>query len=203
MLGSGSRRSTQHLSGKLGHPKNSTLNIKYIGTLSRFHKKNLPQIYDVLILLSGPEPQRTLLEEQLRGALLQYKGRVLFVRGMVEKEVRSEQKNSVTFVNYLTSDALESAINQSKVVLSRSGYTTIMDLAQLGKKAFFIPTPGQYEQEYLAKYLDKKRWVPHAPQDKFRFEMLQRIPFYKGLQQKDIPVKWSDLFDLFERKRKL
>lgn len=197
------REGAHNLSGKLGHPENSTLNIKYIGTLSRFHKKNLPQIYDVLILLSGPEPQRTLLEEQLRGALPQYKGRVLFVRGMVEKEVRSEQKNSVTFVNYLTSDALESAINQSKVVLSRSGYTTIMDLAQLGKKAFFIPTPGQYEQEYLAKYLDKKRWVPHAPQDKFRFEMLQRIPFYKGLQQKDIPVKWSDLFDLFERKRKL
>lgn len=194
------REGVHNLSGKLGHPEKSTLNVKYIGTLSRFHRRNLSQTYDVLILLSGPEPQRTLLEAQLCRALPQYKGEVLFVRGVVEKEVKTERKGSVTFVNYLTSDALESAINQSKIVVSRSGYTTIMDLAQLGKKAFFIPTPGQYEQEYLAKYLDKKGMTPYASQDKFHFGMLDKIPFYKGLNQKYTLIKWSDLFGLFERK---
>lgn len=55
---------------------------------------------------------------------------------------------------------LECAINSSEMVLCRSGYTTIMDLAKLEKKAFFIPTPGQYEQEYLAERLDDKGIVP-------------------------------------------
>ncbi len=69
----------------------------------------------------------------------------------------------------MRSDELEHALNQSAMVLSRSGYTTIMDLAKLGKKAFFIPTPGQYEQEYLARRLDKKEWcrMPHKKNSAF------------------------------------
>ncbi|MFT7386581.1 MAG: putative glycosyltransferase, partial [Nonlabens sp.] len=66
-------------------------------------------------------------------------------------------------------------------VLSRSGYTTIMDLQKIGKKAFFIPTPGQFEQEYLAELLDQKGIVPYATQEDFQIQMLSRVKHYKGL----------------------
>ena len=51
----------QNLSGNLGHLNNTKINIKYIGPLSRFKKQELALKYDLTVLLSGPEPQRTLL----------------------------------------------------------------------------------------------------------------------------------------------
>lgn len=189
-----------NLSGKLGHLDKTKLNIHYIGSLSRLHKKATPLQYDLLVLLSGPEPQRTLLEKKINKELKNYPGKVLLVRGVIEEHQQiMERLNQITY-NYMTSEQLELAYNQSKVVLTRSGYTTIMDLAQLRKKAFFIPTPGQYEQEYLAKSLDRKGLVPYASQADFKIEMLSRVPFYKGLKHKNPPLAWADLFRLFERK---
>lgn len=189
-----------NLSGKLGHLDKTKLNIQYIGSLSRLHKKATTQQYDLLVLLSGPEPQRSLLEKKINKELKKYQGKVLLVRGVIEeKQHITERLNQITY-NYMTSEQLELAFNQSEIVLTRSGYTTIMDLAQLGKKAFFIPTPGQYEQEYLAKNLDQKGLVPYASQSDFKIEMLSRVPFYKGLKQKNPPLAWAELFRLFERK---
>jgi predicted glycosyltransferase len=63
-----------------------------------------------------------------------------------------------------------------KVTLSwRSGYTTIMDLVRLVKKAFFIPTPGQYEQLYLAKKLQEEGLAPYAEQDDFKIDYLPQV----------------------------
>lgn len=59
----------------------------------------------------------------------------------------------------MTSTQLEQGLQESSLVLCRSGYTTVMDLVKLDKKAFFIPTPGQFEQEYLAKKLKKSRGI--------------------------------------------
>jgi UDP-N-acetylglucosamine:LPS N-acetylglucosamine transferase len=82
--------------------------------------------------------------------------------------------------------------------LCRSGYTSIMDLAKLGKKAFFIPTPGQFEQEYLAKKLQKEGFIPYAEQDHFRIENLAEIAFYKGLPKLDQPLDWKTVFQVFD-----
>ena len=99
---------------------------------------------------------------------------------------------------------LEQAFNESEVVLCRSGYTTVMDLAKLGKKAFFIPTPGQYEQEYLAKKLQKSGLVPYALQDDFKVSDLEQIENYKGLKNMEgEELTWKDLFSLFEGEGKL
>ncbi|WP_430614298.1 glycosyltransferase [Flavobacterium sp. JP2137] len=192
----------ENLSGKLGHLESSPFNLKYIGALSRFHKKAVEQQYDLLVLLSGPEPQRTLLEVKLQRELKRFEGRILFVRGLIEKEQVVVERFNKTTYNYMTTLQLELALNQSAMVLCRSGYTTIMDLAHLGKKAFFIPTPGQYEQEYLAKELDRKGLVPHCKQDRFKIEELQRVALYQGLKKLNSPVLWSDLFSPFQRKRK-
>jgi hypothetical protein len=75
-----------------------------------------------------------------------------------------------------------------------------MDLAKLEKKAFFIPTPGQYEQEYLAKRLQKKGWFPFAEQGNFTLENLEEIDSYTPWGRKQQPIHWKNLLCLFERK---
>lgn len=189
--------SVPNLTGNLGHLEKPNDNIKYIGPLSRLHKKSLEKKYDLMVILSGPEPQRTVLEEKLEIELQSYNGLVVFVKGKIEPEQTVVTQKHITFYNYMNSQELEKTFNESDAVLCRSGYTTIMDLAQLGKKAFFIPTPGQYEQEYLAKKLKKEGLVPYCKQNKFKSEKLLEIDFYKGLKDLKATVTWKELFQLF------
>ena len=98
----------------------------------------------------------------------------------------------------MQSEELEKTINQSELVISRSGYSTIMDLAVLEKKVFFIPTPGQYEQEYLAKRLETLGIVPYCSQKRFRLEELNKVAVYKGLEpHNNLSIEISSLFSLF------
>ncbi len=186
-----------NLTGKLGHLKKTDLNLKYIGPLSRLKSKYLREKFDLMILLSGPEPQRTMLEEKLKIEVKNFSGKTIFIKGVVEKEQKTEQIGDVTFINYMNSDEIETAFNESEMVLCRSGYTTIMDLAVLGKKAFFIPTPGQFEQEYLAKKLKQKGLFPCANQDDFRIGNLLEIDLYKGFQTPENNIDWKELFEVF------
>lgn len=188
-----------NLTGKLGHLKNSTLNLKYLGPLSRLEKKELPIKYDLMILLSGPEPQRTFLGDKLKSEIHQFTGKVIFIKGVVETEQKIEQDENVTYYNFMTSSEVETAFNESELVLCRSGYTTVMDLAKLQKKAFFIPTPGQFEQEYLAKRLKRNCFVPYAKQDDFKIENLLEVKIYSGLPQLRKEINWKQLLELFER----
>ena len=188
-----------NLSGKLGHIENPDFEIKYLGSLSRMHKLVIPKQFDLMIILSGPEPQRGFLEEKLKKEVNHYKGTVVFIKGIVEKEQKKEQIENVTYYNFMNTRQLEQTFNESEVVLCRSGYTTIMDLAKLEKKAFFIPTPGQYEQEYLAKKLEKEGLVPYANQDDFRMEDILKVNDYKGLAGFDKPINWVELFEVFEQ----
>jgi uncharacterized protein (TIGR00661 family) len=190
--------SKYNYTGKLGHLKDHNLNIKYIGTLSRLEKKELPNRYDLMVLLSGPEPQRTILEKTLLKELIEFDGKVIFINGVIENEQKKEHTENVIIYNFMTSDELELALNESKIILCRSGYTTIMDLVQLEKKAFFIPTPGQYEQEYLAERFMKNNLLPFAKQDDFSIELLKTVDFYPGFPKAKENIDWKKLFDLFE-----
>lgn len=188
-----------NLSGVLGHVDDSSLNLKYIGPLSRFEKTITNKEYDILALLSGPEPQRSYFEKKLYKELLKTEQKVLFVRGQVENEQKSFTFKNITVYNFMTTQKLEAALNSSKVVVSRSGYTTIMDLAKLDKKAFFIPTPGQFEQEYLAERLDKMNLIPYCSQDDFSLDALSRIEDYKGLKNLYDPIDYSELFSVLNQ----
>jgi uncharacterized protein (TIGR00661 family) len=190
--------SSPNLSGELGHLSYPHFKINYIGPLSRLEKKNLPKIYHLMILLSGPEPQRTMLEHLLLKSLESHLLPCVFVLGKIEAEQKVDSHGCHQVYNFMTKDMLETTINQSEFVVSRSGYTTVMDLAALGKKAFFIPTPGQYEQEYLAKKLKKEGLVSYAKQDKFDFDkMLTEIEIYQGLAGFESKQNWSQLFKVF------
>lgn len=191
---------SNNLSGKLGHISNAPITTRYIGPLSRMTFKKLPKKYDLLILLSGPEPQRTIFEEQL---LLEFKDdhrAILMVRGVVENVEKKSEFGSVKTINFLKTDALAQAINESEIVLSRSGYTTIMDLSVMQKKAFFIPTPGQFEQKYLAKKFNDEGLVPSCSQKLFKAKELDRVSQYKGLKNLKSNEDFGKLFSFFHSK---
>jgi uncharacterized protein (TIGR00661 family) len=187
-----------NFSGQLSQVFDSNYNLKYIGTLSRFKRKSNPITYDYLIILSGPEPQRTLLEYKLLSELKHTTKKILFIKGIVEHQQQKITTKNITYYNYMTSSELEHAINSSDMVIARSGYTTIMDLAKMNKKAFFIPTPGQFEQLYLAKRLQTYKYAPYCKQDDFSIEKLKKVEAYKGLSITDEEtINFSELFNCF------
>lgn len=187
-----------NLSGKLGHLEKDPENVKYIGPLSRLQKRKIATKYNLMVILSGPEPQRTLLEEKLIEELDNYQGNILFIKGKIESNQMVTEKNQFTFYNYMNSGQLERAFNESELILCRSGYTTIMDLAYLGKKAFLIPTPGQYEQEYLAKKFKEEGIAPSCKQEKFKLSKLNKVALYRGFSNSSSALKWKDLFAVFQ-----
>jgi uncharacterized protein (TIGR00661 family) len=187
-----------NLTGKLGHLKSTKLNLTYIGPLSRLEKKVLPIKYDLMVILSGPEPQRTYLEQKIKNEIQLFDGKVIFIKGVIEADQKVEKEGTVTYYNFMTSTEVETAFNESEFVLCRSGYTTVMDLAKLQKKAFFIPTPGQFEQEYLAKRFKRNGFAPYSKQDNFSIENLKDVKLYQGLPQLKKEVYWKQLLILFE-----
>lgn len=189
-----------NLTGKLAHLKDTSLKLKYIGVLSRLRKLDLPIVYDLMVILSGPEPQRTMLEEKLISQLPDYKGRVVFIKGKIEEEQTKEIKDNVTFYNFMQTEQLEKTFNESEIVLCRSGYTTVMDLVKLEKKAFFIPTPGQFEQEFLASNYKKSGILPMAKQDRFKMDAVYSVALYPGFPKIKSEVNWKELFLLFHGK---
>lgn len=190
----------KNLSGTLGHSNKISISTKYIGPLSRFSKTTTDLKYNLMVLLSGPEPQRSLLENKLLSELKNYKGKVVFIKGNVESEQIVKVDGNMTIYNYMTSTELEKTIKESQLILSRSGYTTIMDLYKLSKKCFFIPTPGQYEQVYLAKKLKQDLIAPFCFQDEFTIEKLNEVKQYKGFLNEKNENNFKDLFSLFESK---
>ena len=160
---------TNGLAGELSHPKMLPPKTIYLGALSRFEKINpIQKKYDVLISLSGPEPQRTIFEEIILEQCSQTKESILLIRGLPgSSEKLLHLAKNVTILNHLSAQELNLALEQSDLVIARSGYTTIMDLAKLNKRAILIPTPGQSEQEYLASHLMKKNYFYSVSQKDF------------------------------------
>jgi len=163
-------------------------------------KLNLSKVYDILILLSGPEPQRTIFEAQLLEIFKETEFKILVIRGVVENKQNKYYLKNIKVVNYMTTVDLEQAINESSLIISRSGYTTIMDLTRLEKNAFFIPTPGQFEQEYLAKRLEELGKVAFCNQENFTLNKIKKVPLYKGLKEMNSTPNFKELFSLFEGK---
>jgi len=161
----------QNLSGELSHnlKRINEKKIHYVGVLSDFKKRALKKDIDYLISISGPEPQRSFLEEKLAAQVEALEGNVVMTLGKAENYsvVKKKHLTTYTFVN---KDLREELLNRAKLVVSRSGYSTIMDVAVIGTKALFIPTPGQIEQEYLSEYHNKLGTFYSVPQDKIHLE---------------------------------
>jgi len=149
-----------NLSGDLSHNLHriDEEKLHYVGALSDFKNKKIKKDIDYLISITGPEPQRSILEKKL---LLQAKnldGKIVITLGKTEAKDIIKNDNIETY-SYMTKKQRENILNRSKFIVSRSGYSTILDLAVIKTKALMTPTPGQTEQEYLAQYHNKKNKI--------------------------------------------
>ena len=157
----------ENLSGDLSHKYPLLENTKFIGPLSRFSAEgiewedvrveaealDLKEKYDVVAVLSGPEPHRTNLEKQLgvRSEELGVKS-FLVVQGLPADDLRlAEHRDGVDYIPHLPTKLLQWYMQEAREIVCRSGYSSIMDLYTIGRKAHLIPTPGQTEQIYLAE----------------------------------------------------
>lgn len=149
----------ENLAGELSHPVNPPrVPVNYIGHLSRFKKiQTAEKKGHLLVILSGPEPQRGLLEEIMIREISHYSGTATIVRGLPDAKTLIPSTGMIKFYNHLAAKELNREMQEAEFVISRSGYSTIMDAMVLQKKCIFIPTPGQTEQEYLGEYLMKKK----------------------------------------------
>lgn len=167
-----------NLAGELSHPeKKPAISLRYIGPLSRFEISNdTPHSHPVdgtedkdhlFVILSGPEPQRSILENKIIKDIAHYAGTATIVRGLPGTATIIPSGNTIKFYNHLTAEELNKEMIRAVYIISRSGYSTVMDVVKLQKKSIFIPTPGQTEQEYLAKYLQKKNIAVSISQNSF------------------------------------
>jgi UDP:flavonoid glycosyltransferase YjiC (YdhE family) len=173
------------LAGELSHPQPLPLHTQYLGCLSRFEKKEgIAKKYDLLVLISGPEPQRSQLETLIKEQIISLNVSALIVSGQPGENKEHQLTPTIRQVNHLGSTSLNEAILAADLVISRSGYTTVMDLVKLCKKAVLIPTPGQSEQEYLGNYLMEKRIFYSTPQENFQLasalKAVQTFPFHSS-----------------------
>ena len=164
--------SSKNLSGILSHTNNNpAIPVQFIGPLTRFEQ--LPDAGEedfLLIILSGPEPQRSLFEKNLLEQLKAVKKKIVFVRGLPETNAMPGQLPNVEFYNHLSADRLNRVAQQAQLVICRAGYTSLMDMLALKKKMIVVPTPGQPEQEYLAAYLSAKNIVLQCSQQQFNLQ---------------------------------
>ena len=186
------------VSGKLSLTSKN-LNQKYIGVLSRFKKQDIPKTIDILIILSGPEPNRSYLENKLLTSFNKSSKQICLIQGKIEETQKITYINTIKIVNFMLSDELEKTINSSDKIICRAGYSSILDLISLEKKAILIPTKNQTEQEYLAEYLEKNKYFSFIKEDEIDETILELNPLQKG---KNILKNQLDssLFGLFQSK---
>jgi uncharacterized protein (TIGR00661 family) len=171
----------QHdLAGSLS--KSNFKNTSYIGNLSRLTPSPLKDLkYEVMAIVSGPEPHISTFFELLKKQLSLLPYPTLLVGGMPEKEDDEKWIGQCRIVPYMNEVELSDAIGASKLIICRSGYSSIMDLVALQKKAILIPTPLQTEQEYLASFYEQKKIAFSCTQSSLNLiDAINKAQSYKG-----------------------
>ena len=176
------------LSSDLSKRFNKFNNIYFIGLLSRFSntaQKPATCInkHDILFILSGPEPQRTIFENIIleQSKKIKYM-KMLIVRGITEVDEIKNISENIQLVNHLETEKLANAIKESEIIICRPGYSSIMDIAILGKKAILVPTPGQTEQEHLGWYYKQKNIYYSVDQQNFNIiDSIESSKNYYGI----------------------
>lgn len=144
----------ENLSGDLSHLYPFPPNYRFVGVLSRFQGlENTPPStdFDVVAIVSGIEPQRSIFENQITERFRNSDKNVLILRGKPQQNTVTEKSGNITLVSHLEDKQLAAILKGTDKIICRSGYSGIMDLKTLNclHKTEFSPTPGQTEQEYL------------------------------------------------------
>jgi spore coat polysaccharide biosynthesis predicted glycosyltransferase SpsG len=183
-----------NLSGKLSETNGIKIPVKKIGLLSQFetfNPDNNSVKTDLLILLSGPEPQRSIFENEIVKQLksLPESLKIILVRG-TEQATDYNPENlakNTTIYNFISGEPLAAIIKGATYVLGRGGYSSLMDFFTLGgMKLMIVPTPGQTEQEYLAEKLAAENYAVVSRQKNFQLnKMLQEASKLKPVEKAD------------------
>ena len=174
-----------NLAGNLSHPRNKpVIPCWYIGPLSRMQSiQETKKDNRILIVISGPEPQRSAFEEIVFSQVPFYDPTVTIVRGLPTEKGNSSDVKNATIFNYLGTSQLNKEFNHASFIICRSGYSSVMDVHAIGARAIFIPTPGQTEQEYLADYLQEQHFAISCPQAHFSLpDMIEKAEKFEYRQ---------------------
>lgn len=187
----------ENLAGELSHHPGLQDSVIYLGPLSRFSRYANPSasfskdIYnlnppDVLVILSGPEPQRTMLENIISGQAAKIPSHTIWVIQGKFDHTSPTLRGNLLLIPHLGIEDMNRALHQAKTVISRSGYSSIMDYAASGISGpVLIPTPGQTEQEYLGQRLRQRGLARVYSQHSFD---LQRAVSDVSLQQEPLKI---------------
>ncbi len=164
------------LSGDLSHGGNIPSNALYTGPLSRFKRINkrnpssIKEYPELLVILSGPEPHRTILETTITREVTRLSMQTVIFRGILSEMKNPADNEYVRYIGFPDDNEFVNLVHHAGAIICRAGYSTIMDLAMLGRTALLIPTPGQTEQEYLAEWLANTNRFASMAQDEFDLE---------------------------------
>jgi UDP-N-acetylglucosamine transferase subunit ALG13 len=187
-----------NLAGELAHPAIiPKIPVTYLGPLSRFKKTETEIKYDLCVLLSGPEPQRSIFEKIVLNDLKKFEGNAFVVLGLPgELQILKLKSGLLEIQNHLPAAELSLLIQQSKTIICRSGYSSVMDLVKLQKHAILVPTSGQTEQEYLASYLQDQHLF-YAVQQK-DFSLPDALERFNAFNFSKIPLQQNDYEKVIE-----
>ena len=160
------------------------------------HSFEMRANYKVVAVVSGMEPARTQFEQQLRDALAQIPGRHMMILGKPSAEQKTWTEGNIEFHTHLATNDFAEAVKRADFVVSRGGYSTVMDMAELGAKCIFVPTPGQFEQIVLAHDLSKAGYAVEIPADELSAETLASA-FEKSVKMPKVE-KQNQLHDAVE-----
>ncbi len=176
------------LSGRLSHPIPGDLPVTFIGPLSRLSPEAsaLPEGLQpgkyLLALVSGPEPQRSIFEEAILAQARSLPVPVVLLRGLPGTDHHAGLSGNVLMLPHAPATQLSALVNGAGWIVCRSGYSTLMDLAQLGRTAMLVPTPGQPEQEYLAGHMEAMGWFLQVRQDRLSLlEAMKQLSMHRGV----------------------
>jgi hypothetical protein len=197
-----------NLSGKLSHGMNYPANTRFVGILSRFGR--VPAGSDLrsdrfycTVILSGPEPQRTMLREKVT-TMLEGKGKPsVILEGRPGEKRESITRGDIISISHLPAGEMKNTILESEHVITRSGYTTLMELVTIGRSALIIPTPGQAEQEYLADLMAERGWFGTVRQNCLNNEIIlpgSKAKWPSGIYEESRKLLVEALNELLEQK---
>jgi uncharacterized protein (TIGR00661 family) len=184
------------IAGELSSTHKTSIKHKYIGPLSRLQIQKKKDHLEILAIVSGPEPQRTIFEKILTKELKKTNKKSLLLQGKPEKNY-SQEFNNLTIKSHLKTEELNQVMTDANTIICRAGYSTIMDLITLEKNATLVPTPGQTEQEYLAGFLSEKRRFKFQKQDEINLDLISsniKEQCSKAFRKKN---EWTKLFEIF------
>ena len=168
--------------GAMSHVKSISLPVRYVGPLSRFteleslseKESETPKDLNVVAVISGVEPARSAFERKLRELLPQVPGNHVMILGKPGAEKKSWVEGNVQFFSHLETAEFARTVRRARWIVSRGGYSTVMDMAVLGASCIFVPTPGQYEQVVLSHALSRAGYATDISAGKLNLESLHK-----------------------------